>query len=147
MKHFITKFQISISSQFQMMRVPVYLVCAAMAIAVRSEEPSNFYVNQLEPIDLLAEQEALRYYLPKLTTKYKFHREYNDPGYYPFTNNESNDIDQVFVYLFKYCKWMKLMCILRQISLFYYRLLKYLNNKTYLLLETYYRTLIEFDKH
>jgi hypothetical protein len=76
------------------MRVPVYLVCAALVVAVKSEDHN--YGRLLEPIDVAADQETVSYLLPKLTAKYRPNNEWSsvtDPRFYVLTEMESNDID------------------------------------------------------
>ncbi|KAJ8985491.1 hypothetical protein NQ317_015030, partial [Molorchus minor] len=78
------------------MRVPVYLVCAALIVAVRSEEGTNYFGRQLEPVNVAADQETISYLLPKLTAKYRPNGQWTgvtDPRFYVLTEMESNDID------------------------------------------------------
>ncbi|KAB0796498.1 hypothetical protein PPYR_10559 [Photinus pyralis] len=77
------------------MRVPVYFVCAALILYVKSEDRTN-YDRRIEPLDLTADQETVSYLLPKLTAKYRPNTEWNgvkDPRFYVLTEAESNDID------------------------------------------------------
>lgn len=85
------------------MRVPVYLVCAALVVVVRSEDRTNYYGGRLlEPVDVAADQETVSYLLPKLAAKYRPNSEWSgvtDPRFYVLTEMESNDIDnQVGIY-------------------------------------------------
>ena len=79
------------------MRVPVYLVCAALVVAVKSEDRTNYYGGKfLEPVDVAADQETVSYLLPKLAAKYRPNSEWSgvtDPRFYVLTEMESNDID------------------------------------------------------
>ncbi|RZC31784.1 diuretic hormone 37 like protein, partial [Asbolus verrucosus] len=79
------------------MRVPVYLVCAALVVAVKSEDHTNYYGGRLlEPLDVAADQETVSYLLPKLAAKYRPNSEWSgvtDPRFYVLTEMESNDID------------------------------------------------------
>lgn len=55
------------------MLLPVYLVCAALVVAINAEENSvDYYGSFLEPINIAAEQDTLNnYLLPKVQPKYK----------------------------------------------------------------------------
>lgn len=80
------------------MRVPVYLVCAALVVAVKSNDDTanNYYRRLLEPVNLPADQETISYLLPKLAAKYRPNSEWSgvtDPRFYVLTEMESNDID------------------------------------------------------
>lgn len=78
------------------MRVSVYLVCAALAIAVRSEDNTNYLGRYLEPVNMSPDQETVSYLLPKLTAKYRPNSDWSgvtDPRFYVLTEMESNDID------------------------------------------------------
>lgn len=84
------------SLQTHIMRVPVYLVCAAALVAVRGEEATNYFGRQLEPVDVAADQETISYLLPKLAAKYRPSNDWSgvtDPRFYVLTEMESNDID------------------------------------------------------
>ncbi|XP_023310197.1 uncharacterized protein LOC108917563 isoform X2 [Anoplophora glabripennis] len=78
------------------MRMPVYLVCAAALVAVKGEEGTNYFGRQLEPVDVAADQETISYLLPKLAAKYRPSNDWSgvtDPRFYVLTEMESNDID------------------------------------------------------
>lgn len=88
------------------MRVPVYLLCAALIVMVRCEDGANSNSNNnnnynnmghyLEPINVAADQETISYLLPKLTAKYRPNNDWSgvsDPRFYVLTEMESNDID------------------------------------------------------
>lgn len=84
------------------MRIPVYLVCAALAVAVKSEDHPSFFEEQyLEPVDVAADQETVRYLLPKLAAKYRPNSDWSgvtDPRFYLLTEMASNNIEQVYIY-------------------------------------------------
>ncbi|EFA12664.1 diuretic hormone 37 like protein [Tribolium castaneum] len=85
------------TSNVRIMRVPVYLVCAALVVVVRSEERTNYYGGRyLEPVDVAADQETVSYLLPKLAAKYRPNSEWSgvtDPRFYVLTEMESQDIE------------------------------------------------------
>ncbi|XP_065163110.1 diuretic hormone 45 isoform X3 [Atheta coriaria] len=80
-----------------MMRVPVYIVCAAIIVAVNSED--NYYGRQNAQslgYNNLEDQEALGYMLPRLMAKYRLYRQWGGaplPSYYPISDIDSNNID------------------------------------------------------
>lgn len=76
------------------MRSPIYLVCAALVVAVHSEDNQNYM--GLEPVNMAADPETINYLLPKLAAKYRPNSEWRgvtDPRFYVLTEMESNDID------------------------------------------------------
>lgn len=76
------------------MRAPIYLVCAALAVAVHSEDNQNFM--GLETVNVDADPETINYLLPKLAAKYRPSSEWRgvtDPRFYVLTEMESNDIE------------------------------------------------------
>lgn len=81
------------------MRVPVYLVCAALIAAVKGDEKASEFsqgYQRLQPLDLTADQETVAYLLPKLAAKYRPSQDWNgvtDPRFYMLTDMESNDVD------------------------------------------------------
>ncbi|GJQ84916.1 hypothetical protein Trydic_g524 [Trypoxylus dichotomus] len=78
------------------MRVPVYLVCAALAVAVKSEELPSFYGRQLEPVELNSEQDAFRYIFPRLTSRFRSSRNWDDNRYYDIPSDyQINSIDEI----------------------------------------------------
>lgn len=106
------------------MKLPIYLLCTLLAVAVRTEENVAFYGKQVEqqrPLgdeqetssSVLTEQEAMGYLLPKLMTKYyRPNREWNprlldsrlidprlvDPRLILLTDSEANSlVDQVCI--------------------------------------------------
>lgn len=78
------------------MRVPVYLVCAALAVAVKSEEIPSFYGRQLEPLEFNSEQNAFGYIFPKLSSRFRASKTRNE-NRYPDVPSEyqTNSIDEV----------------------------------------------------
>ncbi|XP_071052832.1 uncharacterized protein [Onthophagus taurus] len=79
-----------------MMYMPVYLVCAALIIAVKGEElssSSNYYGGQIEPVDLITEQETMRFLFPRLA-KIRPTRNW-DEQYYNIPDVQSNSIEQI----------------------------------------------------
>ncbi|XP_074031150.1 corticotropin-releasing diuretic hormone 44 isoform X2 [Leptinotarsa decemlineata] len=82
------------------MRAPLFVLCAALVVAIRSEDTSavntNFFNRQLEPINMAADQETISYLLPKLAAKYRPNSDWagvTDPRFYLLTEMESNDFD------------------------------------------------------
>ncbi|XP_066159129.1 uncharacterized protein Dh44 isoform X2 [Euwallacea fornicatus] len=76
------------------MRAPIYLVCAALAVAVQSEENQNYL--GLESVNVAADPETINYLLPKLAAKYRPSNEWRgvtDPRFYVLTEMESDDIE------------------------------------------------------
>ncbi|XP_066262069.1 diuretic hormone 45 isoform X1 [Euwallacea similis] len=76
------------------MRAPIYLVCAALAVAVHSEENQNYL--GLESVNVAADPETINYLLPKLAAKYRPSNEWRgvtDPRFYVLTEMESDDIE------------------------------------------------------
>ncbi|XP_074031151.1 corticotropin-releasing diuretic hormone 44 isoform X3 [Leptinotarsa decemlineata] len=86
--------------QIHIMRAPLFVLCAALVVAIRSEDTSavntNFFNRQLEPINMAADQETISYLLPKLAAKYRPNSDWagvTDPRFYLLTEMESNDFD------------------------------------------------------
>ncbi|KAG5881514.1 hypothetical protein JTB14_002630 [Gonioctena quinquepunctata] len=82
------------------MRAPLYVLCATLIVAIRSEEPAaantNYFNRQLEPINLSADQETISYLLPRLAAKYRPNNDWTgvtDPRFYLLTDMETNDFD------------------------------------------------------
>ncbi|ENN72910.1 hypothetical protein YQE_10479, partial [Dendroctonus ponderosae] len=78
----------------QKMRAPIYLVCAALVVAVRSEPNENYM--GLESVNVAADPETINYLLPKLAAKYRLNSDWrgvSDPKFYVLTEMESNDIE------------------------------------------------------
>uniref|UniRef100_A0AAR5Q2R6 Corticotropin-releasing factor domain-containing protein n=1 Tax=Dendroctonus ponderosae TaxID=77166 RepID=A0AAR5Q2R6_DENPD len=76
------------------MRAPIYLVCAALVVAVRSEPNENYM--GLESVNVAADPETINYLLPKLAAKYRLNSDWrgvSDPKFYVLTEMESNDIE------------------------------------------------------
>lgn len=81
------------------MRVmPVYLLCATLAAAAKSEETANYFGRRLEPVEVTADQETVSYLLPRLTSKYRPNSQWSpvtDPRFYVLTEMETNGDNQV----------------------------------------------------
>nr|QGA72550.1 diuretic hormone 44-like protein [Rhynchophorus ferrugineus] len=80
----------------QMMRTSIYLVCAAVVVAVRSEDNHQLMNRYLEPVDVSVDPETVNYLLPKLAAKYRPNSDWKDvtdPRLYVLTEMESNDVD------------------------------------------------------
>ncbi|XP_044267061.1 uncharacterized protein LOC123012904 isoform X2 [Tribolium madens] len=96
-KWFVCSWCVYETSNVRIMRVPVYLVCAALVVVVRSEDRTNYYGGRyLEPVDVAADQETVSYLLPKLTAKYRPDSEWSgvtDPRFYVLTEMESQNIE------------------------------------------------------
>lgn len=88
------------------MRAPVYLICAILLAAVKTEENVPPYfgkqlerqqsapsTDQLALVSSLAEQDAYGYLLPKLMPKYRVSREWNPRYVDPRLLNSLNEID------------------------------------------------------
>lgn len=78
--------------------VPVYLLCATLAVAGKSEETAanNYFGRRLEPVEVTADQETVSYLLPRLTSKYRPNNQWNavtDPRFYVLTEMESNNVE------------------------------------------------------
>lgn len=78
------------------MRVPVYLVCAALAVAIKSEEIPSYYGRQLEPLDMSTEQDSLRYIFPQLS-RFRYNNNWDDNRYtYDIPDfRQSNSVNEV----------------------------------------------------
>ena len=79
-----------------MMRTSIYLVCAAVVVAVRSEDNHQLMNRYLEPVDVSVDPETVNYLLPKLAAKYRPNSDWKDvtdPRLYVLTEMESNDVD------------------------------------------------------
>ncbi|XP_057668347.1 uncharacterized protein LOC130901190 isoform X2 [Diorhabda carinulata] len=82
------------------MRAPFYLVCATLVVSIHSEDTTGnagyFNREQIEPINMAADQETISYLLPKLTAKYRPSNEWTgvtDPRFYLLTEMESNELE------------------------------------------------------
>lgn len=79
------------------MRVaPVYLLCATLAVAAKSEETANYFGRRLEPVEVTADQETVSYLLPRLTSKYRPNSQWSpvtDPRFYVLTEMDSANVD------------------------------------------------------
>lgn len=79
------------------MRVaPVYLLCATLAVAAKSEETANYFNRRLEPVEVTADQETVSYLLPRLTSKYRPNSQWSpvtDPRFYVLTEMDSANVD------------------------------------------------------
>lgn len=77
--------------------VPVYLLCATLAVAsAKSEETGNYFGRHLEPVEVTADQETVSYLLPRLTSKYRPNNQWSpvtDPRFYVLTEMDSNVVD------------------------------------------------------
>jgi len=76
------------------MRVPVYIVYAALVVAVQNEENQHFEV--LEPVNIDADAERISYLLPKLAAKYRISNRWKgmvDPRLLVSAEMDSNGIE------------------------------------------------------
>lgn len=90
------------------MRVlPAYVICFVLVVAVRSEEPTNYFGRRLEPVEATADQETISYLLPRLASKYRPNSQWSgvtDPRFYVLTEMDSNNVDNqvMTIHLRKY---------------------------------------------
>ncbi|KAL3282229.1 hypothetical protein HHI36_005423 [Cryptolaemus montrouzieri] len=80
------------------MRLPIYLICAALILAIEADDnPRDYYGSYLEPMNVAPERESLNnYLLPKVPAKYK--PEWIRPvdqGFYLVTDDMNNDSDRL----------------------------------------------------
>lgn len=79
------------------MRVlPAYVICFVLVVAVRGEEPTNYFGRRLEPVEVQADQETVSYLLPRLASKYRPNSQWSgvtDPRFYVLTEMDSNNFD------------------------------------------------------
>lgn len=76
------------------MRVPVYIVYAALVVAVQNEENQHFEV--LEPVNIDADADRISYLLPKLAAKYRISNRWKgmvDPRLLVSAEMDSNGIE------------------------------------------------------
>lgn len=81
--------------------IPAYLICAAVAIAVRGEESPNYFERKLEPVEVTADQETISYLLPRLASKYRPNSQWSgvtDPRFYVLTEMDSNNVDNQVIH-------------------------------------------------